>query len=296
MRVVTVGVVMTLSFPSAAQRDFSKVEIETTDLGSGLAMLKGAGGNVGVSVGPDGVLLIDDQYAPLTEKILAAVHRLSSEPIRFLLNTHWHGDHTGGNENLGRAGVLIFAHHRVRERLSTEQFQPRRGRTIPPSAEAAWPVVTFEDGVTFHLNGQTIEVTHVAPAHTDGDSIVYFREADVLHMGDAFFSGMYPFIDVASGGRVGGMIDAADRGLAIAGPETRIIPGHGPLSGRKELLAFREMLISLRDRVRKMIEAGLGRDEVVAAKPSDDFDEAFGGGFFTPDRFVGIVYDALLVE
>jgi glyoxylase-like metal-dependent hydrolase (beta-lactamase superfamily II) len=283
-------------FAVAAQQDFSKVEIKTIDLGSGLAMLQGAGGNIGVSTGPDGVFLIDDQYAPLTEKIRAAIRAISMKPIRFVLNTHWHGDHTGGNENLGEAGVLILAHHRVRERLSTEQFQAIRNRKIPASPKAAWPVVTFEDGVTLHLNGQTIEVIHVEPAHTDGDSIVYFREADLLHMGDTYFSGMYPFIDTSSGGRIDGMIAAADRGLAIAGPKTRIIPGHGPLSSREELSETREMLISVRDRVRNLIDEGLDRDRVVAGKPSNDFDGAYGGGFMTPDAFVGIVFDALNPE
>ncbi len=279
--------------PIAAQQDFSKVEIRTTDLGGGLAMLQGAGGNIGVSSGPDGVFLVDDQYAPLSSRIKAAIRALSPEPIRFVLNTHWHGDHTGGNENLARGGVLIVAHHRVRERLATEQFLTFGNRTIAPSARAAWPVVTFEDGVTFHLNGQRIEVTHVEPAHTDGDSIVYFREADVLHMGDTYFSGLYPFIDVSSGGRLDGMIAAADRGLSIAGPETRIIPGHGPLSTRDDLLRTREMLAETRDRVRKLIAKGLDRDQVIAARPTEGFDSAFGGGFMTPERFVGIVYESL---
>jgi glyoxylase-like metal-dependent hydrolase (beta-lactamase superfamily II) len=296
---IGLGVVLTAVFSMirpvavAAQQDFSKVEIQTTDLGSGLAMLQGAGGNLGVSTGPDGVFLIDDQYAPLTEKIRAAIRDLSEEPIRFVLNTHWHGDHTGGNENLGGAGVLILAHHRVRERLSTEQFQAIRNRTIPASPQLAWPVVTFEDGVTLHLNGQTIEATHVDPAHTDGDSIVYFREADLLHMGDTFFSGMYPFIDTSSGGRIDGMIAAADRGLAIAGPKTRIIPGHGPLSNREDLAGTREMLISVRDRVRILMDEGLDREQVIARQPSKDSDGQFGGGFMKPDVFVGIVFDSL---
>jgi len=277
----------------AAQQDFSKVEIKTIDLGSGLAMLQGAGGNIGVSTGTDGVFLIDDQYAPLTEKIRAAIRELSKEPIRFVLNTHWHGDHTGGNENLGQTVDFILDHHRVRERLSSEQFQAIRNRTIPASPKAAWPVVTFEEGVTLHLNGQTIEVTHVDPAHTDGDSIVYFREADLLHMGDTYFSGMYPFIDTSSGGRIDGMIAAAERGLAIAGPKTRIIPGHGPLSNREGLSGTLEMLISVRDRVRNLMAEGLDRAQVIEKKPSRSFDGNYGGGFMKPDVFVGIVFDSL---
>ena len=206
-----IGLLLVLSWAVAvsAQSDFSKVEIRTTSLGSGLAMLEGSGGNLGVSTGPDGVFLIDDQFAPLTEKIRAAIAKLSPEPIRFVLNTHWHGDHTGGNENLGRGGVLILAHHQVRVRMSSEQFMTLRGIEIPASPPEALPVVTFEDGVRLHLNGQTIEVQHVEPAHTDGDSIVYFREADVLHLGDTYFSGFYPFFDSSSGGRIDGMIAAA---------------------------------------------------------------------------------------
>jgi len=299
-RILCVGIVVAMlglqGLPSFAQQDFSKVEIETTRLGSGLAMLVGAGGNLGVSTGPDGVFLVDDQYAPMTEKIRAAVRKLSPEKIRFVLNTHWHGDHTGGNENLGRGGVLILAHHAVRTRMSSEQFMAAMGQPVPPSPKEALPVVTFEEGVTLHLNGQTIEAIHVAPAHTDGDSLVYFREADVLHMGDTFFAGMYPFFDGSSGGRIDGMVDAAARGLEIAGPKTRIIPGHGPLSSRAELEAMREMLIEVRDRVRLLIQQGMDRETAVATRPTRAFDEHYEGGFMTPDRFVGLVYDSLVAE
>ncbi len=280
----------------AAQQDFSKVEIKTIDLGQGLAMLQGSGGNLGVSTGRDGVFLIDDQYAPLTDKILVAIRALSKEPVRFVLNTHWHGDHTGGNENLGKAGALILAHHNVRERLGSEQFIALLDRRIPASPESAWPVVTYDGGVTLHLNGHTIEAIHVEPAHTDGDSIVYFHEANVLHMGDTFFAGMYPYIDTSSGGGINGMIAAADRGLAIADSDTRIIPGHGSLSNRADLAASRKMLIQVRDRVRKLLEDGLDRDKVVAAAPTKDHDDAFGGGFMTPARFTAIIYESLKNE
>jgi glyoxylase-like metal-dependent hydrolase (beta-lactamase superfamily II) len=281
------------ALPVMAQQDFSKVEITRIDLGSGIAMLQGAGGNLAVSTGPDGVFLVDDQYAPLSKKIRAAIEAISDQPIRFVLNTHWHADHTGGNENFGKAGALLIAHHKVRERLSTKQFIALRNLTIPPSPEDAWPVVTFEDGVTLHLNGQTIDVIHVEPAHTDGDAFVYFREADVLHLGDTYFAGFYPYFDASSGGLIDGVIAATDRALALAGPDTRIVPGHGPLSNRAALEGTRTMLVTIRDRVRKMIDEGRSRDEILAAKPTAEFDAVYGGGFMKPDLFVGLVYDSL---
>ena len=227
--------------PSNAQ-DLADVEIETIDLGHGIAMLTGRGGNIGVSVGEDGVFLIDDQFAPLTDRIRAAVSRLSERPIRFLVNTHWHGDHTGGNENLGRAGVVIVAHAAVRERMSSEQYMVAFDRHTPPSPGPALPAITFGEEVTFHLNGDTIHVFHVDPAHTDGDSIVHFENAGVIHMGDTYFAGMYPFFDLSSAGSVKGMLAAVNRVLEIADNDTRIIPGHGPISNRKQLVAYRDML------------------------------------------------------
>jgi glyoxylase-like metal-dependent hydrolase (beta-lactamase superfamily II) len=291
---IALALVPALAF--AQQRDFSKVEISTTELGSGLAMLQGAGGNLAVSTGPDGVFLVDDQFAPLTDRIRAAIAKISSRPIRFVLNTHWHGDHTGGNENLGEAGVLILAHHRVRERLSTDQFQAIRDRTIPAAPEVAWPVVTFEDGVTVHLNGQTIEAIHVENAHTDGDSLVYFHEADVLHTGDTFFNGFYPFIDVSSGGSIDGMIAAEDRALEIVGPRTRIVPGHGPLAERSDLESARAMLLAVRAAVQRRIDEGLDRDAVVAARPTRAYDAEYGDGFLSPDDFVSLVYLSLTAD
>lgn len=296
-RLVT-SVILALASPAGlalAQQDLSKVEIGTTELGAGLAMLTGAGGNIGVSVGDDGVLLVDDQFAPLADRIRAAVAALSKEPIRFVLNTHFHGDHSGGNDAFGATGALLLAHDRVRERMSIEQVR-FDGQTSPPRAEEAWPVLTWKEGITLHLNGQTIDVRNVAPAHTDGDSIVRFVEADVLHLGDTFFAGAYPFIDLSSGGGIDGMVAAVDVALGLCGPETRIIPGHGALSGRADLRAYHEMLSVVRDRVAKMVERGLDRDTVLRAKPSAGFDAAFGGGLVTPDRFVGFVYDSLVAD
>jgi len=280
--------------PAPAQnQDFSKVEITAQKLADGIWMLQGAGGNLGVSAGEDGVFLIDDQYAPLTEKIRAAIAKISDKPVRFVLNTHWHGDHTGGNENLGKAGVLIVAHDNVRKRLSTDQFIEAFKQDVPASPKEALPVVTFNDTVTFHMNGQTLHAFHVPPAHTDGDSVVWFKEADVVHTGDLFFNGFYPFIDVGSGGSVDGMIAAADRILGMIGENTQLIPGHGPAGRRKDLVAFRDMLQGVRDAVAPLVAAGKSLDEVQAAKPLAPFDETWGKGFLNSEAFTAIVYASL---
>ncbi|MCG8462686.1 MAG: MBL fold metallo-hydrolase [Holophagales bacterium] len=248
--------------PAAAQPDFSAVEIQTEKLADGVHMLVGAGGNIGVSSGEDGVFLVDDQFAPLTEKIRKAVAEISDGPIRFVLNTHWHFDHTGGNENFGKAGSLIVAHDNVRVRMSTDQLIESLNRNVPAAPDAALPVVTYAEGVTFHLNGQTIHAFHVPPAHTDGDSIVHFREADVVHMGDLFFNGVYPFIDLSSGGSVEGMIAAVEKVLAMAGDGTKIVPGHGPLATKADLAGYRDMLTAVRDAILPLVEADKTREEV----------------------------------
>ena len=266
----------------SAQQDFDAVEIETVQLTAGVYMLMGRGGNIGLSVGEDGPFVVDDQFAPLTEKIQAAIGAVTSGAVRFVLNTHWHGDHTGGNENFGKAGAMIIAHENVRKRLNPEEFREVMGRSqqAPPDA---LPVVTFTDAVTFYWNGETIRVFHVDPAHTDGDAIVHFTNANVVHMGDLFFRGRYPFIDVDSGGDIDGVIAAADRALAVMNSQTQIIPGHGPLSGPEDLRDYRNMLITVRDRVLTMVNDGMTIDEIVAAKPTSDLDATWGEN---PDRFV----------
>ena len=277
----------------AQQQDFSKVEVKAQKVADGVYMLTGSGGNIGVSVGKDGVYVIDDQYAPLTEKVLAAIRAITNEPVRFVVNTHWHGDHTGGNENMGKAGALLVAHENVRKRMSTEQFMAAFGRRIEPSPEAALPVVTFTDAVTFHWNGDEIRVRHVTPAHTDGDSIIHFVKADVVHMGDVLTNGSFPFVDTSSGGRVDGFIAAADGVLAVATEKTRIIPGHGPLATKADLQAFRDVVKTVRDRVAKLKAEGKTREQAIAAKPTADLDAKWGGGFMKGDSFVGLAYDSL---
>ncbi len=280
--------------PAAAQGDFSAVEIKAEKVADGIYTLTGRGGNLGLSVGEDGAYLIDDQYAPLTGKILAAVKELTPEPVRFVVNTHYHGDHTGGNENMGEAGALLVAHENVRRRMAAGTFMKAMNRKVEPAPAGALPVVTFTDAVTFHWNGEEIRVFFVGPAHTDGDSIIHFVKADVFHMGDTLFNGMYPFIDVSGGGRIDGVIAAADRVLKVASEKTRLIAGHGPAVAMKaDLQTYRDMLAKVRDRVAKLKAEGKTGAEVVAAKPTADFDEKWGGGFMKPDVWVGLVYESM---
>jgi cyclase len=279
-----------VSLPAAAQQDFSKVEVKAEKLAEGVFMLTGSGGNIGVSAGPDGVFMIDSQYAPLTDKIKAAIAGISTQPVRFLLNTHWHGDHVGGNENLGKTGVVIVAQENVRKRMTAEQVIKAFNQTVPPSPAAALPLVTFVDAVSFHVNGDDVDAFHVPPAHTDGDAIVYFRKANVLHMGDTFFNGMYPFVDLSTGGSIAGMIGACGRGLSMGDASTKVIPGHGPSGNKADLKAFRDMLVASRDAVAPLVKAGKTLDEVKSAKPTAALDEKWGKGFMNPDAWVSIVY------
>jgi len=270
----------------AQGRDFSKVEIKTTKVAEDIYMLEGAGGNIGVCVGPEGVLVIDDQFAPLTDKIKAAITAISDKPIRFLFNTHFHGDHTGGNENFGKAGVAIVAHDNVRKRLSTEQYNAIFDRKTPPSPAEALPIVTFNDSVTFHIGGEEITCFHVPNAHTDGDAIVFFPRDNVVHMGDCLFNGLYPVLDISAGGSAAGMIAAADRMLKVTNADTKLIPGHGPLATRKDLEAFRDMMIKAQGRVKDLIKAGKSLDDIQKAKPLADMDATWAKGNMTQDVFL----------
>ncbi len=290
---LTAVLLFALAPPLLAQADPEEIKIETVEVADGVYMLVGQGGNIGVSAGEDGVFLIDDQFAPLTAKIQAAVAEVSDQPIRFLLNTHWHYDHTGGNENLGEAGAVIVAHDEVRRRLKAGGLIEFFNNQIPPSPEAALPVITFADSLTFHLNGDELHVFHVPPAHTDGDSIIHFKGANVVHMGDLYFNGLYPFIDGSSGGSVDGVIAASERVLAMTDEETKIIPGHGALSNRAELAAYVEMLNGVRAKVGALVDAGKSLEETIAAKPTAAWDDPWGKVFITPEQFTTIVYQIL---
>ena len=290
LRILAVCAAALFTAAASAQQDFSKVEIQTEKLADTVYMMTGSGGNLGVSVGEDAVFVIDDQFAPLTPKIQAAIAKLSSKPVRFVLNTHWHFDHTGGNENLGKAGAIIVGHENVRKRLSTEGFIEFLGMKTKPEAKIALPVVTFTREVTFHLNGDELVVTHAPRAHTDGDSIVRFGKSNVVHMGDTFFNKLYPFIDTSSGGTVAGVLAAADGVLKTAGEGTKIIPGHGPLASKGDLKAYRDMLAAVSGNIRGQIKAGKTLEQVIGSKPTAKYDAVWGKGFLTPEKFVEMVY------
>ena len=285
---LALGMLAALATPARAQQPPEK--LETQKLADGLWLVSGAGGNVAVMAGPNGVLVVDDKLAPATPELKKALAALTPKPVRFVFNTHWHGDHTGGNAVLGGEGAVIVAHDNVRKRLSSKQFVAMMNKEVPPAPEAALPVITFAQSLAFHLNGDDIEVVHVDPAHTDGDSFVWFKKANVLHLGDTYFSTGYPFIDLGSGGSVDGYVKAADRALAIAGPATKIIPGHGPVADRDKLRAFRDMIATVRDRIKKLAAAGKTLAEVQAAKPSAEYDATWGKGFISGPLFVETIY------
>lgn len=277
-----------------AQSGLDTVTVQVQPVAGNVYMLLGAGGNIGLIVGADGAFIVDDQFAPLTDKIRAAIAKVTPAPVRFVVNTHWHGDHTGGNERWGQSGSVIVAQENVRKRMSTPQT--RNGRTTPPSPAAALPVVTFANTVTLHLNGDSIHVEHVRRAHTDGDALIYYTKANVLHMGDTFFRGSYPFIDAASGGHVDGIVEAADRALQLVNNDTKIIPGHGPLSTKADLEEYRRVVATIRDRVKVLVQQGKSLGEVAAAKPTAEFDAAWGKGFINADAFVDRVFNDMVAK
>jgi cyclase len=280
-------------FTFSIAQDFEKVKIETIKAADGIYMLRGAGGNIGVSAGKDGILLIDTQFAELMEKIKTAIAEINRGPIRIVLNTHWHYDHTYGNEPLGKSGALIMAHENSRMHMTSEQYFSDFDMNIPVFPEAALPLVTFKDSLTLHFNDDEIQVIHIENAHSDGDSVIYFLKANVMHTGDIYFSVLYPFIDVSHGGSIDGLVAAADRIIGIVDENTKIIPGHGPLSNREGLMKYRDMLLTLRDRIKSQIEAGKALEEVIASKPTADFDKVQAQSV-PPEMFVKIVYNDLV--
>ncbi len=274
--------------PALAQ-DWSKVEIKTEVVTPGIAVLFGVGGNIAVSHGADGTVLVDDQFAPLTPKLEAAVAALGAKPVKWLINTHWHGDHSGGNENFGKAGAMIMAHDHVRERMAAGQIL--RGEAVPPAAKDALPILTYHDGISLHLNGDTLRVMHAPHAHTDGDSILHWQGANVFHMGDLFFNKVtLPFIDLESGGSAYGLVAAADKVLALANDKSVIIPGHGPLATKADLAAYRAMLAEVIAAVESAKAAGKTLEQVQAMKLAAKYEVP--KAFISGDAFVAAVFNS----
>jgi cyclase len=291
MRLMTILAMITLTAVFAAaqgQPDFSKVEVKITEIAPSLYTLEGQGGTMGALVGPDGVFVVDAQFAPLTEKLVAAVRRVTEQPIKYLVNTHVHPDHTGGNENFGKMGVLLFSRDQLRDRLV------RPAGNAPSAPAAALPKVTYDGPVTLHLNGQNIQLIPIRAAHTDGDTLVRFPAADVIFSGDFFRSAGYPNIDRALGGTLAGMLNGLGQTIGMMGPNTKIVPGHGAIVDRNFVTAHRDMIVTLRDRVAGLKRQGKTQQEVIAAKLTADFDSKVPGATaMTADRFIGQLYDEL---
>ncbi len=278
----------------ASVPDFSKVEIKITRLADDFYTLEGLGGTrqggtTSVLIGPDGVLVVDSQFAPLTERLVAAIRKISSEPIRFLINTHVHADHTGGNENFAKLGVLIFGRDQLRARLQHPAPGPD-GSPGKPAPAGAWPVVTYDGPVTIHVNREDVHLIPIRSAHTDGDTLVSFPGHDILAVGDYFRSTGYPYVDLNNGGSLEGLLAGLAETIARAGPTTRIIPGHGPIVGREALVAQRDMVLAVRDRVAALVSQGKSLEEVIAAKPTASFDAQVPQSSETAERFIWWLY------
>jgi len=292
-RARTLGLVAGLllaAVPCLQAQNFDTIQVRAVPVAGSVHMLVGAGGNIGVVVGSDAVFVVDDQFAPLSPKILAAIRTLTADPVRFVVNTHWHFDHTGGNENMQQAGALIFAHENVRRRMSTGQFIEALKRQEPASPHNALPVVTFTDTLSFHLNGDSIVVFHVAPAHTDGDAVVMFTKANVVHTGDVFVSAGFPFVDLSSGGTIDGIIAATERIMVATNAQTKIIPGHGPLADRARVKAYHDMLYVLRERMGRELAARHTIEQVLASKITADYDAEWPAN---RERFLRILHQEL---
>lgn len=270
-----------------------KVEFSTFQLSDTIYMLRGRGGNVGVSSGEDGLYIIDDQVQPVTSQLLQAIGKISDKPIRFIINTHYHADHTGGNETIGKSGALIIAHDNIHKRMTTEQVSIFMKNTTPPYAKDALPVVTFNDQISLHFNGETATAYHVAHGHTDGDSIIHFPASNVIHMGDMYFNTLYPYVDLDAGGSIQGMVHAADLALSLADDGTRIIPGHGPLAVTEDLRTYRDYLIKASANVQTLIDEKLSLQQIIAAQPTAEWDEDLGKTWITPAQFVTFIYNSL---
>lgn len=272
-----------------------KVEIKPTKLTDNLYMLEGQGGNILICISEkDGVLMIDDQFAPLTDQIMETIGEITDQPVQYVVNTHWHGDHTGGNENMGKRGAVIVAHENVRKRMSEEQFNSFFKRKTPPASEEALPTITFTEDMTFYWGDEVIELHHVQNAHTDTDAYVWFPNSNVLHTGDVYFATGYPFIDLSSGGTAQGVIAACKEMVSTINDETQIVPGHGTISSQKVLSDYVSMMETVLAKMEEAIKEGKSADEILEMNVTKDFDEQYGNGFIKPGDFSIFLYNSLV--
>jgi glyoxylase-like metal-dependent hydrolase (beta-lactamase superfamily II) len=285
--------VLAASAAAAQDTDQATVRIEVRQLRPGLHLLGGAGCNVVAWTGPDGTVLVDTGKAEAAPQLLEAAARLAPQGVRFVVNTHWHPDHTGGNELIGRSGARVVSQENVRLRMSEPQDLSEYALEVPAAAAVALPVVTFDDTLTLHLNGDRLLLLHAPAAHTDGDGIAWWEEANVVHLGDVFYADGYPFLDTGSGGSLAGLVSAIETVLSRADPRTLVVPGHGPVSTRAELAAYRDMLVAVGRQVRELAEQGRSLDEVLALQPTAPFDARYGKGGVNPERFVRLLFEDL---
>ena len=295
MKKILLPVVLLLfAISVSAQTDFSKVVIKATKISGNVYMLEGSGGNIGVSVGPDGILIVDDQFAPLADKIRAALKQLGEGKLRFILNTHWHGDHTGGNVVFGPEAPII-AHDNVRKRLATEQKSEFFKRTTPASPKEALPVITFDQSLSVYFNGEEIRAIHFPHGHTDGDSVIFFTNSNVVHLGDDFFAGRFPFVDLESGGSVEGLIKNIGELITKIPATAKLIPGHGPISTLDDLKSYHRMLVQTTEIVRQKIAAGKTLDQIKSEGLPDEW-KPWGTGFIKTDLWVETIYKSLTAK
>jgi len=273
--------------------DFSKIEVKTFDLGKDTYMLEGAGGNVTVAIGKDGIIMVDGQFAPMHDKLKAAIEAKSKLPVKYLINTHYHGDHTGGNEGFTKDGVMVVAHPNVKKRLADGFTNGLTGVKTPPRPAEALPKLTYTDAMALTVKGRNAQLRHPVAAHTDGDTFVYFADANVLSTGDTVTIGRYPNIDFANGGNIKGMIKASDSYLRVSNKNTKIVPGHGPLTNREQLADYRAMLVTARDRMAKLVKEGKTEADVLAAKPFVDLDKTWALNDQASQNWIRVVYNSL---
>jgi cyclase len=290
--VLTTAIALVCSAPALAQRDFSKVQIKTTQLAPNFYTLDGDGGTIGVLAGPDGVLMVDSQFAPLSERIVAAIKQISDGRIRFLIDTHLHGDHVGGNANMAGQGAVIFARDNLRARLAKQGIQSSGMPNVPAPAEAL-PVITYDAPMTIHMNGEDVQLIPVPAAHTDGDTMVYFPKANVLMTGDFYRALGYPNIDRNNGGSANGMLAGFDAIIKLAAADTKIVPGHGAVVDKTAVAAHKEIMLAVRDKVAAMVKQGKTQEEVIASKPTAEFDARVPGAAASAERFVTQLYQDL---